>query len=77
VTFKFWELLKNASGVTLVPKKYFFFLKFLNLVQSFVECTVSLADGMHQQSKAVDAYQFDSQILIILLSISWKCALGE
>jgi hypothetical protein len=23
VTFLFWELLKNASEVTLVPKKYF------------------------------------------------------
>ncbi len=44
VTFKFWELLKNASVVTLVPKN-FIFLKILNLVQSFVECKVSLADG--------------------------------
>jgi hypothetical protein len=37
VTFKFWELLKNASEVTLVPRNNFF-LKILNLVQSFVEC---------------------------------------
>jgi hypothetical protein len=44
VTFKFWELLKNASEVTLVTKNIFF-LKILNLVQSFVECKVSLADG--------------------------------
>jgi hypothetical protein len=44
VTFKFWELLKNASEVSLVPKNIFF-LKILNLVQSFVECKVSLADG--------------------------------
>jgi hypothetical protein len=44
VTFKFWELLKNASEVTLVPKNIFF-LKILNFVQSFVECKVSLADG--------------------------------
>jgi hypothetical protein len=39
-------MLKNASEVTLVPKKYFFFLKFLNFVQSFVGCKVSLADGI-------------------------------
>jgi hypothetical protein len=45
VTFKFWELLKNASEVTLVLKNIFF-LKILNLVQSFVECKVSLADGI-------------------------------
>jgi hypothetical protein len=44
VTFKFWELLKNASEVILVPKNIFF-LKILNLVQSFVECKESLADG--------------------------------
>jgi hypothetical protein len=44
VTFKFWEMLKNASGVTLVPKNIFI-LKILNFVQSFVECEVSLADG--------------------------------
>jgi hypothetical protein len=45
VTFKFWELLKNASEVTLVPKKIFS-LKILKFVQSFVECKVSLADGI-------------------------------
>jgi hypothetical protein len=44
VTFKLWEMLKNASAVTLVPKNIFF-LKILNFVQSFVECKVSLADG--------------------------------
>jgi hypothetical protein len=44
VTYKFWKLLKNASEVTLVPK-IIVFLKILNLVQSFVECKVSLADG--------------------------------
>jgi hypothetical protein len=44
VTFKFLEQLKNASEVTFVPKNIFF-LKILNLVQSFVECKVSLADG--------------------------------
>jgi hypothetical protein len=43
VTFKLWELLKNASEVTLVPKD--FFPKMLDFVQSFVECKVSLADG--------------------------------
>jgi hypothetical protein len=36
---------KNVSEVTLVTK-YFIFLKILNFVQSFVECKVSLADGM-------------------------------
>jgi hypothetical protein len=44
VTFKFWEMLKNASEVTLVPK-ILFFLKILNLAQSFIECKVSPADG--------------------------------
>ncbi len=44
VTFKFWEMLKNASEVTLVQKNIFFFLKIWNLVQSFVKCKVSLAD---------------------------------
>ncbi len=44
MTFKFWKLLKNASEVTLVPENIFS-LKILNLVQSFVECKVSLADG--------------------------------
>jgi hypothetical protein len=37
-------MLKNVSEVTLVTKSIFF-LKILNLVQSFVECKVSLADG--------------------------------
>jgi serine/threonine protein kinase len=44
VTFKFWEMLKIASEVTLVPE-IIFFLKFLKFVQSFLECKVSLADG--------------------------------
>ncbi len=44
VTFKFWEMLKNALEVTLVPKN-FFSLKFFTFVQSFVEYKVSLADG--------------------------------
>ncbi len=48
VTFEFWELLKNALEVTLVPKNIFF-LKILNLVQSFVECKVSLADGRYER----------------------------
>jgi hypothetical protein len=43
VTFKIWEMLKNASEVTLVPKNIF--PKFLNYVQNFVEWKVSLADG--------------------------------
>ncbi len=46
VTFKFWEMLKNASEVTLVPKNIFF-LKIVNIVESFVECKVSLADGIY------------------------------
>ncbi len=47
VTFKFWEMLKNRSEVTLVRivPKNIFFLKNFNFVQSFVECKVSLADG--------------------------------
>ncbi len=44
MTFKFWEMLKNASEVTLVTKNIFL-LKFLTFVLSFVECKVSLADG--------------------------------
>jgi hypothetical protein len=47
VTFKFWEMLKNASEVTLV-RKQIFFLKILNFVQIFVECKVSVADGKPQ-----------------------------
>ncbi len=39
-------MLKNASDVILVPKNIFF-LKILNFVQSFVECKVSLADGIY------------------------------
>jgi hypothetical protein len=38
-------MLKNVSEVTLVTKNIFF-LKILNFVQSFVECKVSLADGI-------------------------------
>jgi hypothetical protein len=38
VTFKFWEMLKNVSDVTLAPKIFSFFLKILNFVQSFVGC---------------------------------------
>jgi hypothetical protein len=41
----FGEMLKNASDVTLVPKNIFN-LKILNFGQSFVECKVSLADGI-------------------------------
>jgi hypothetical protein len=44
VAFEIWEMLENASGVTLVPKNIFF-LKILNFVQSFVGCEVSPADG--------------------------------
>jgi hypothetical protein len=45
VTFKFWEMLKKASEVTLRPN-FFFSLKILMFVQSFVKCKVSLADGI-------------------------------
>jgi ribosome-associated protein YbcJ (S4-like RNA binding protein) len=38
-------MLKNVSDVILVTKNILF-LKILNFVQSFVECKVSLADGM-------------------------------
>jgi hypothetical protein len=38
-------MLKIASEVTLLPKKRIF-LKILNFVPSFVECKVSLFDGM-------------------------------
>ncbi len=44
MTVKFWEMLKNASEVTLLPKNIVF-LKILNFVQSFVKDKVSLADG--------------------------------
>jgi hypothetical protein len=38
-------MLENVSEVTVVTKMFFFFLKILHFVQSFVECKVSLADG--------------------------------
>jgi hypothetical protein len=38
------QILGNASEVTLVPKNKFF-LKILNIVQSFLDCKVSRADG--------------------------------
>jgi hypothetical protein len=38
-------MLKNVSEATLVTKSIFF-LKILNFAQSFVECKVSLADGI-------------------------------
>ncbi len=41
----FWEMPKNASEITVVPKNIIF-LKILNFVQSFVECEVSPADGI-------------------------------
>jgi hypothetical protein len=37
-------MLKNVSELTFVPTNIFF-LRILKLVQSFVECKVSLADG--------------------------------
>ncbi len=40
--FKFWEMLKNASEVTIVQKKFLTLFKF---VHSLVKCEVSLADG--------------------------------
>jgi hypothetical protein len=43
-------MLENVSEVTLVTKNIFF-LKILNFVQSFVECEVSLADGMNKRQK--------------------------
>jgi hypothetical protein len=43
VTFRFWGILKIASDVTLVE---LFFLNILNFVHSFVECKVSVADGI-------------------------------
>ncbi len=45
VTLKFWELLKNASKVTSVPKSIFS-VKIFNYSRSFLECKVSLADGI-------------------------------
>jgi hypothetical protein len=42
-------MLKNPSEVALVPKNIFF-LKILNLAQSFAKCKVSLAGGsLHLQ----------------------------
>jgi hypothetical protein len=49
VTFKIWEILKNASVVTVVPKNIFS-PRILNFVQSFVECKVSLADGSSREA---------------------------
>jgi hypothetical protein len=45
MAFKFVEMLKNASNVTLVIKNIIF-LKILNFVQGFVKYKVSLADGI-------------------------------
>ncbi len=45
MTFKSWEMLKNASEVTLVPKNILF-LNIVKFMQSFVVCKVSLADGI-------------------------------
>jgi hypothetical protein len=42
VTFKIWEMLKDALQVTLIPKKI---LKNFELCASFVESKESLADG--------------------------------
>jgi hypothetical protein len=44
--------LRYVSEVTLVPKNIFF-LKILNFLQSFVECKVSLADGMLMSIKTM------------------------
>ncbi len=52
MAFKFWEMLKNASEVTLVQKKKKKFLAFFEYVQSFVKFKVSLADGTSLQSSA-------------------------
>ncbi len=46
MTFKFWEVLKNASEVNLVQKKV---IKILNFAQSFVKCKVSLADDTENE----------------------------
>jgi hypothetical protein len=45
-------MLKNVSEITVVTKNISF-LKNLYLVQSYVECEVSLADGNFQQFKLV------------------------
>ncbi len=39
-------MLKNASAEVTLLSKNVFFLKILNFVQSFMECYVSLADGI-------------------------------
>jgi hypothetical protein len=56
VTFKFWEMLKNASEVTLVPKNIFLLINLELCAQSFVECKVSLADGT-QAAQVLNVYK--------------------
>jgi hypothetical protein len=74
VTLKFWEMLKNASEVTLVPKNVFF-LKSLNLVQSFVECKVSLADGSSTFccSESASQCQVEAELMLIYLKVKSIC----
>jgi hypothetical protein len=55
VTFKFWEILKNASEVTFI-RKNISFLKIVNFVKSSVECKVSLADGTSPPSHKSSIY---------------------
>jgi hypothetical protein len=57
VTLKFWEMLKNASEVSLVPINIFS-LKILKFVQSFVDCKVSLADGIQKAQILIIFYWF-------------------
>jgi hypothetical protein len=64
VTFKSWIMLKSVSEVTLLTKNIFS-LKFLNFVQSFVECKVSLADGMSLPTH----HQYSPYLLIKLKEI--------
>ncbi len=75
-TFKFWEMLKNASGVTLVPKEIITF--FINFVQSFVECKVSLADGISQVAYtfAVTEFEWIRNYLLQVEIPSEKCIFG-
>ncbi len=63
-------MLKNASEVSWVPKNLFF-LKILNLVQSFVECKGSLADGMHEYYPLARGW-FLEQLTSLSSRVGWR-----
>ncbi len=64
VTFKFGEIIKIDPKVTLVLN--FSFVKISNFLRSFVECKVSLADGIYYPSQpSVEAGVQGSTLLLV------------